>query len=710
MIFISNAEGTIVKVVPSPIQQGTNEGNEIVLLAPFTGSVNLLCTLPNGTRLTGQTMEGIFDNSIDELTENRLHGWRILLSDAVTEYPGNLQIQFEVTVSNGDSKTSRPFKTDVSNVWIKPGVYKIPDGDNDTDRKLAAATAAAYAAEGYEDNARTYSDIAQDWATGTVPKRTLNGNVIRDENDNIITKDGSQAKNNAQYYAEQAGESAGAASGSAIRAGDSAEAASGSANAAQAWAVGNAEGTEQFNNNAKYYAEAASGSAIRAGESAGAASGSAAFAEAWAVGTVKGADVQGNSDAYPHKNNNAKHYATEAGNALSKITPMHEDTTNKYNQIVKLDKNIAANKTSAEKAAANAEEIYAKLTKIMTFRGPVTEKPTDLSNYQDGDVIAVTAAGTDAGKDAGKEFVLWEGNWIELGDTSAEHQSIAALQTTVEEHGNAIDEINAEIESNHKEIEYVNITENGWYRIAETELSVWNYNNLIQLILHHQKASRHSAAIFATSGNFTATPEIVPIIHTHYNYKTLEQVRIVYPSPTDYSNKCAYLDIKINNAPKSSGEIITVNLNVKLSTIINKGWNFYSTLVPVNESLETNYNAVYNSLENDITETTTLINKVNDSVTVLSNTKLDMVTNEEGLNKVYVAQKDGTQKMYEIESSATKGGTGVWRDGNRYAQIKTPKDATGDYIINADYLNKKLEDVSANVEAISEQELIDILG
>ena len=87
-----------------------------------------------------------------------------------------------------------------------------------------------------------------------------------------------------------------------------------------------------------------------------------------------------------------------------------------------------------------------------------------------------------------------------------------------------------------------------------------------------------------------------------------------------------------------------------------------------------------------------------------------MVTNEEGLNKVYVAQKDGTQKMYEIESSATKGGTGVWRDGNRYAQIKTPKDATGDYIINADYLNKKLEDVSANVEAISEQELIDILG
>ena len=400
MIFISNAEGTIVKVAPSSIQQGTNEGNEIILFAPFVGSVQLLCILPNGMRADPINMTPLFELENTELVglpdsfKSEYIGksvWRVLIPYAVTEYPGVLQVQFKITIPNANKNKSPEIKTSTLNVYINPGYYTEEETPDET-TGAGIASLAAEAAKGYEANARTYSDIAQDWATGKVPKRTLNGTEMRDENDNIITKDGSQAKNNAQYYAEQAGKSAGAASGSAIRAGDS--------------------------------AEAASGSATQAGESAGAAAGSAAFAEAWAVGTVKGEDVQGNSDTYPHKNNNAKHYATEAGNALSEITPMYEYTSDKYNQIVKLDEKIAANKTRAEEAAANAEKIYAKLTKIMTFRGPVTERPTDLSNYQDGDVIAVTD-----GIDKGKEFVLWEGDWIELGDTSAEHQSIAALQT-----------------------------------------------------------------------------------------------------------------------------------------------------------------------------------------------------------------------------------------------------------------------------------------
>lgn len=64
---------------------------------------------------------------------------------------------------------------------------------------------------------------------------------------------------------------------------------------------------------------------------------------------------------------------------------------------------------------------------IMQFAGTVDTIPTDTSKYQDGDVIVETSSG--------KEYVLSNGVWVELGDTSAEMEAIQRLQNIVGDPG-----------------------------------------------------------------------------------------------------------------------------------------------------------------------------------------------------------------------------------------------------------------------------------
>lgn len=72
------------------------------------------------------------------------------------------------------------------------------------------------------------------------------------------------------------------------------------------------------------------------------------------------------------------------------------------------------------------KQIHA-LGNIMQFAGAVTTIPIDVSGYQDGDVIVETSSG--------KEYVLSEGVWVELGDTSAEMEAIQRLQNIVGDPG-----------------------------------------------------------------------------------------------------------------------------------------------------------------------------------------------------------------------------------------------------------------------------------
>lgn len=88
-----------------------------------------------------------------------------------------------------------------------------------------------------------------------------------------------------------------------------------SAGTSEAWAVGSVggvpveEGAEQYENNAKYYAEQAGGDAENAEQSKDSAKSSAETSEAWAVGTVDGIPVTEGQTGY---NNNAKYHAEQA--------------------------------------------------------------------------------------------------------------------------------------------------------------------------------------------------------------------------------------------------------------------------------------------------------------------------------------------------------------------------------------------------------------
>jgi hypothetical protein len=72
------------------------------------------------------------------------------------------------------------------------------------------------------------------------------------------------------------------------------------------------------------------------------------------------------------------------------------------------------------------KQIHA-LGNIMQFAGAVNIIPADTSSYQDGDVIVEISSG--------KEYVLSNGIWVELGDTSAELEAIQRLQAIVGDPG-----------------------------------------------------------------------------------------------------------------------------------------------------------------------------------------------------------------------------------------------------------------------------------
>ena len=105
-----------------------------------------------------------------------------------------------------------------------------------------------------------------------------------------------------------------------------------------------------------------------------------------------------------------------------------------YKDLTTLYTNLDAEKQRSERIDTDHEgrlddiekQIHA-LGNIMQFAGAVNIVPTDTSGYQDGDVIVETSSG--------KEYVLSNGIWVELGDTSAELEAIQRLQAIVGDPG-----------------------------------------------------------------------------------------------------------------------------------------------------------------------------------------------------------------------------------------------------------------------------------
>ncbi len=124
MIFVIDNQGTTKVVLYEPIYQGSNNANQIVLLAPFASSTQptVSFTLPNGIQTEPFYMTPLqeWSQETGELVAlNNLNGWAMNVDFAITEFAGIVDVQFELHIPNGTLATY------TSAFEVGKGVYGI---------------------------------------------------------------------------------------------------------------------------------------------------------------------------------------------------------------------------------------------------------------------------------------------------------------------------------------------------------------------------------------------------------------------------------------------------------------------------------------------------------------------------------------------------------------------------------------------------------
>lgn len=125
MIFFANTQGTITKIINEPIYQGSHNVSRVVLVAPFsTASVTVAFRLPNGVKTTinlatpNMVQETLTD--VITATGQEYSAWAYLLPRSITEYAGQVQVQFFVHDTN-----SGLLATFTTTITIQKGVAPI---------------------------------------------------------------------------------------------------------------------------------------------------------------------------------------------------------------------------------------------------------------------------------------------------------------------------------------------------------------------------------------------------------------------------------------------------------------------------------------------------------------------------------------------------------------------------------------------------------
>jgi hypothetical protein len=157
MIFLSNAQGTITAIVPTPLYQGSNNVNELILIAPFPASnvVTYALTLPNGQHVTPALSELADPESINALTllpdfSGKItnaegagyNAWRAVLNYPLTAISGDITVQFFVSSGAGTVPTSATVFSIEGGVPIISGSMPSEDNWQAILEALSAATQA----------------------------------------------------------------------------------------------------------------------------------------------------------------------------------------------------------------------------------------------------------------------------------------------------------------------------------------------------------------------------------------------------------------------------------------------------------------------------------------------------------------------------------------------------------------------------------------
>lgn len=140
MIFFATGDGTIIKTLPSPVYQGSQNASEIYLIAPFSPNMQVAVRykLPNGVWTTPELMEnGIKSGNmtqrgalaspdgaiVDKETGKKYAVWSKPIGGDVTRYYGTVTAQFFFYAAQGGQVTS----TSAADFLVGKGVPPVLD-------------------------------------------------------------------------------------------------------------------------------------------------------------------------------------------------------------------------------------------------------------------------------------------------------------------------------------------------------------------------------------------------------------------------------------------------------------------------------------------------------------------------------------------------------------------------------------------------------
>lgn len=174
MIFISDSQGTITAVLPSPLNQGANNVNTVVLIAPFPASniVSVAFTLPNGQLISprisenggGYSMTNLpaFSNKFSDDDGKAYNAWSMELEYPLLTFSGDITVQFFVSSPYGTLSTNlSTFPVQRGN----PVLPTNPPSESQWQLILQAISVAKQAADAAENSATLSQESASSAAS-----------------------------------------------------------------------------------------------------------------------------------------------------------------------------------------------------------------------------------------------------------------------------------------------------------------------------------------------------------------------------------------------------------------------------------------------------------------------------------------------------------------------------------------------------------------
>jgi hypothetical protein len=169
MIFIAKSDGTLSRVIPSSVNQGSVGVNELVLIAPYpkASAVTAAFILPNGIR-TKPNLATLTEIA-DFIEGEHYNAWVFELTAAITEFAGNVTVQFFVTSGEKVLATYSDTFSVAKGAMPEPPGEITEDVYNDILTAYGEASARLTTAE--SDISSIKEDIGADYTYGTMKGR-----------------------------------------------------------------------------------------------------------------------------------------------------------------------------------------------------------------------------------------------------------------------------------------------------------------------------------------------------------------------------------------------------------------------------------------------------------------------------------------------------------------------------------------------------------